>query len=251
MAQLELRGVSRAFGGLQAVCDVDLVAPAGQITGLIGPNGAGKTTVVNLVTGLLRLSSGRVMLDDRDLSRLEPHEVAVSGVARTFQNIRLLAEETVLTNVLAGFYMRDRVALWRKALGLPLVWRQEAAFRERALGLLAQSGMAGQADQLAGELSYGHQRRVEIMRAMATEPKVLLLDEPVAGMNDQEAETLGASFRRLADGGIAILLIEHNMRLMMSLCDRLYVLATGKIIARGPPGQVREDKAVIEAYLGG
>jgi branched-chain amino acid transport system ATP-binding protein len=250
MAALSLAGVSRRFGGVQAVQDLSMTVGPGRITGLIGPNGAGKTTVVNLITGLLKLSTGSIRLDDRDIHQLPPHQVARLGVARTFQNVRLLKEASVLDNIVAGCRQEDAVPLYAQALGLPAMRHARAASIVRAHALMAEMGMSEYAAHLAGELSYGHQRRVEIMRALALEPTVLLLDEPVAGMNNTEAEELGRIFRKLAAGGIAILLIEHNMRFVMALCDEIYVVATGELIDHGTPDKVRANPRVIEAYLG-
>ena len=250
MARLDLESVSRRFAGVEAVKNLGMTVASGRVTGLIGPNGAGKTTVVNLITGLLKLSGGRIRLDDRDIGALQPHEIAKLGVARTFQNIRLLKEATVLDNIVVGFHLRDRSSFAAQALGLPSERRTRAALAEQARQLLSEFGMVQYAPCLAGELSYGHQRRVEIMRALALEPGVLLLDEPVCGMNDMEAAELGALFRRFAERGIAVLVIEHNMQLMMTLCDELYVLDSGELIAHGTPDQVRIDPRVVEAYLG-
>jgi len=250
MARLELQGVSRHFFGVQAVKDLSMVVPPGRITGLIGPNGAGKTTVVNLISGLLKLSAGSIVLDDRDIGELQPHQVARLGVARTFQNIRLLKEASVVDNIVVGFHTSDSTSFLAQALGLPSVRRTRTALAERVHQLLAQFAMETYAECLAGELSYGHQRRVEIMRALALKPNVLLLDEPVAGMNDAEAHELGAIFRALAERGLAVLVIEHNMELVMSLCDEVYVLESGELICQGEPAQVRNDARVIEAYLG-
>ncbi len=250
MAALSLAGVSRRFGGVQAVQDLSMTVGPGRITGLIGPNGAGKTTVVNLITGLLKLSTGSIRLDDRDIHQLPPHQVARLGVVRTFQNVRLLKEASVLDNIVAGCREEEAVPLYAQALGLPAMRHARAASIVRAHALMAEMGMSEYAAHLAGELSYGHQRRVEIMRALALEPTVLLLDEPVAGMNNTEAEELGRIFRKLAARGIAILLIEHNMRLVMALCDEIYVVATGELIDHGTPDKVRANPRVIEAYLG-
>jgi branched-chain amino acid transport system ATP-binding protein len=250
MARLELEGVSRYFFGVQAVKDLSMVVPPGRVTGLIGPNGAGKTTVVNLITGLLKLSAGRIALDDRDIGELQPHQVARLGVSRTFQNIRLLKEASVVDNIVVGFHVSDSTSFLAQALGLPSVRKTRAALAGRVHELLAQFAMETYAECLAGELSYGHQRRVEIMRALALGPNVLLLDEPVAGMNDVEAHELGAIFRALAERGLAVLVIEHNMELVMSLCDEVYVLESGELICQGIPEQVRSDPRVVEAYLG-
>ncbi len=251
MAVLKLDRVSRHFGGVQAVKDLSMTVKPGRITGLIGPNGAGKTTVVNMIAGLLKLTAGRISLGDSDIQELPPHEVARLGIARTFQNIRLLKEASVLDNVVVGCRQEEEVSVIAQALGLPSMRHARAASIARAHVLLAELGMSEYADHLAGELSYGHQRRVEIMRALALQPTVLLLDEPVAGMNDTEADELGQIFRKLAQRGIAILLIEHNMRFVMSLCDEICVVATGELVDHGAPEAVRANPRVIEAYLGG
>jgi branched-chain amino acid transport system ATP-binding protein len=249
-AMLELRDVARHFGGLPAVDGVSLQVPAGQVTGLIGPNGAGKTTVVNLITGLLHLTSGQVLLDGRDVSKTEAPELARAGVARTFQNIRLVPDATVLDNVMAGFHHHEKAGLWSNLLGLPAARAEARELKARAMELLERFDMVALAEHRAGGLSYGHQRRIEMMRALATDPRVLLLDEPVAGMNDAEAESLAGIFRKVADSGVAVLLIEHNMRFVMSLCSQLYVLASGRLIAQGEPEVVGRDPRVVEAYLG-
>jgi len=247
---LVLDNVARHFGGVPAVDGVSLQVPAGQITGLIGPNGAGKTTVVNLITGILHLTHGRVLLDGQDVSKAEAPELARAGVARTFQNIRLVPDASVLDNVLAGFHRHEKTSLWANLLGLPSARAEALQMRGEAMQLLARFGMTELAEHRAGGLSYGHQRRIEMMRALATRPKVLLLDEPVAGMNDAEAEGLAHIFRKVADDGVAVLLIEHNMRFVMSLCSHLYVLAAGRLIAQGEPDAVGRDPVVVEAYLG-
>jgi branched-chain amino acid transport system ATP-binding protein len=250
MTTLVLDNVARHFGGVPAVDGVTMTVPPGQITGLIGPNGAGKTTVVNLISGILHLSSGRVLLDGQDVSRTEAPELARSGVARTFQNIRLVPDASVLDNVLAGFHRHERTGLLANLLGLPSARAETRQLKQQAMDLLGRFGMTALAEHRAGSLSYGHQRRIEMMRALATNPRLLLLDEPVAGMNDAEAESLAEIFRKVAASGVAVLLIEHNMRFVMSLCSRLYVLASGRLIAQGEPEMVGRDPIVVEAYLG-
>jgi branched-chain amino acid transport system ATP-binding protein len=251
MSGLELRNISRQFDGLMAVDDVSFAVKPGQITGLIGPNGAGKTTVVNLISGLLLPTRGSIHLDNDDISRLEPAQVAHKGIARTFQTIRLLKEDSVLNNVVSGFHRHERASWLSSLLGTPAARRETAELREQAAELLRRFNMLQFASLPAGNLSYGHQRRVEMMRALATRPRLLLLDEPVAGMNDREADALGEIFRGLAKDGLAVLLIEHNMRFVMSLCEELHVLDAGRLIASGEPYAVRAQAAVVAAYLGG
>lgn len=250
MTALTLNGISCQFGGLRAVKDVSFSVPAGSITGLIGPNGAGKTTVVNLISGFLKLSGGRICIGDIDISRAEAHRIARAGIARTFQNIRLIGDASVLDNVVSGFHQYEQSGLWTNLLNVRAVLRERRELEKRALALLDRFGMAGFASYAARNLSYGHQRRLEIIRALALQPRVLLLDEPVAGMNDAEAHSLGAVLKEICDQGTAILLIEHNMRFVMSLCSHIYVLAAGELIAQGSPAEIRRDPAVVTAYLG-
>ena len=251
MPALVLSKVSKRFGGLLAVSDVNMEVPPGRITGLIGPNGAGKTTVVNMITGLLKLTTGSVKLGDRDLTTAEAHEVAHAGVSRTFQNIRLLPEATVLENVVIGFHVHVKASLFAQLIGLPSSLRETPQLFERGWKLLERFNMTRYADHPAGSLAYGHQRRVEMMRAVATGPQILLLDEPVAGMNDVEAGELGEVFQELATSGIGLLLIEHNIRFVNQLCQQVYVLDSGAMIASGTPDEVMHNPAVIAAYLGG
>ena len=250
MPSLVLDNVSKRFGGLLAVSDVNMEVPPGKITGLIGPNGAGKTTVVNMITGLLKLTAGSIKLGDQDISEAEAHDVAFAGVSRTFQNIRLLPEATVLENVVIGFHVHVKSSLFAQLVGLPSSLRETPQLVERGRALLERFGMSRYADHPAGGLAYGHQRRVEMMRAVATNPQILLLDEPVAGMNDVEATKLGEVFKELAASGIGLLLIEHNIRFVNQLCQQVYVLDSGAMIASGSPQEVMHNPAVVAAYLG-
>jgi branched-chain amino acid transport system ATP-binding protein len=247
---LQLDRVSRSFGGVAAVRDVSLLVPAGQITGLIGPNGAGKTTIINLITGMMDVSSGRIQVGETDITRSPPYDVARAGIARTFQNIRLFGEATVLQNVVVGFHRHERTSFLQSLLGLPASYRETRMLETRSNELLQQLGLDLFRNQLAAELSYGHQRKVEIARGMATNPQIFLLDEPVAGMNDVEAEQIGVLLRMLASRGIGILLIEHNMRFVMRLCDHIYVVNSGELITSGSPAEILRHPEVISAYLG-
>jgi branched-chain amino acid transport system ATP-binding protein len=250
MDSLRLETLTKRFGGLDAVSDLTVAFERGQITGLIGPNGAGKTTVVNMITGIVVPSDGDIWLGARSLTRIQPHEAARLGIARTFQNVRLLTEESVLDNVVQGFHRHQRSSLLANSIGLPLVWREKSDFRARARALIERFGMSELADRAAGALSYGHRRLVEIMRALALTPSFLLLDEPCAGMNDVESRKLGLIIRELAKEGIGIVLVEHNMRFVMEFCDHIFVVDSGRLIAEGGPEAVRNDANVIRAYLG-
>jgi branched-chain amino acid transport system ATP-binding protein len=247
---LALSGVAKRFGGVHAVENVDLDIPAGSVTGLIGPNGAGKTTLVNVIAGTLRPTAGEVRLDAVNLTNQPSHIVARAGIVRTFQNIRLLAESSVLDNIVVGFHRHGRTSLLGTVLLLPDARREDLEIREKAYALLDRFGMRQFADVPAGALAYGHQRRVEVMRALAVGPRILMLDEPVAGMNDVEASRLGEIITELAASGIGVLLIEHNIRFVTRLCETIYVLASGRIIAHGSPQSVTSDPAVVAAYLG-
>jgi branched-chain amino acid transport system ATP-binding protein len=250
MTTLRLDGVTKRFGGVTAAENLNMQVPPGRITGLIGPNGAGKTTVVNLITGMLPVSAGRIMFGERDLTHASADEVGRAGVARTFQNIRLLVEARVIDNVMIGFHRHERCSLAASVLGLPSARRETRAIRDQAMALLERFGMTRFAEHPAGALAYGHQRRVEMMRALAAGPDLLLLDEPVAGMNDVEAGELGEMFKGLARGGMGVLLIEHNVRFVTRMCEHVYVLDSGRLIAEGAPDAVIADPAVVAAYLG-
>jgi len=247
---LEVKQLSKYFGGLAAVSKLDLSVVDSEILGLIGPNGAGKTTLFNVIGGFFPPTSGRVTLDSRDITGLKAHQIANLGISRTFQASTLFMNISVLDNVLTGYHMGYKTSIWKRLLRMRSALNEEKMLRQRAMEILGFMGMESLKDELAANLPHGHQRILGVCMALATNPELLLLDEPVTGMNPQETQTMIDLIRQIRDRGVTIVVVEHNMRVVMNLCDRIVVLSYGRKIAEGLPEEIRDNKEVVEAYLG-
>ena len=251
MALLQVENLSVQFGGLKALNDVSLQVDTGDFVGLIGPNGAGKTTLFNAITGVVHASAGTIVFDGKSIKGMRPDKIALCGISRTFQNIRLFGSETALENVMVGCQVRRKSQWWMPILSLPNARREEEEIREKAKGLIHRLALDSYINEKASSLPYGAQRRLEIARALATSPDFLLLDEPAAGMNPQESTELMRFIRHIRDEfDLTILLIEHDMNVVMGVCQYIWVLEYGQLIAEGDPDAIRNNPRVIEAYLG-
>lgn len=250
MGLLKLNSVSKHFGGLEAVNNLSFSVDEGEIVGLIGPNGAGKTTVFNVISGIFRPDSGDIIFDGVNITGLKPHSIVAKGIVRTFQANTLFYSLSVLTNVIVGLHCRFKFGFWGSLISTSGARKRERDATEEAIQILEFMGLDSLKDEIAKNLPHGHQRRLEMAIALATEPKLLMLDEPVSGMNAEETQVMMELIEKSCNKGIAVLLVEHNMKAVMSHCNRIVVMDFGKPIAEGTPGEVRENEAVIEAYLG-
>jgi branched-chain amino acid transport system ATP-binding protein len=250
MTLIEIKGLRKSFGGLAAISELDFGVSQSEIVGLIGPNGAGKTTLFNLINGFLAPSSGEVVFRGERISGLKPHEIARRGIGRTFQQSVLFMGSSVFDNVFTGFHLEYRTRLLQQFLHTAAALREEEAIKQKTMDILEYMGLASLKDELAVNLPHGHQRILSICVALASTPSILLLDEPVTGMNPNETLHAVGLIRKLREQGITIVLVEHDMKAVMSLCDRVVVLSYGRKIAEGLPEEIRENKVVIEAYLG-
>ena len=248
---LEIRELSRSFGGLKAVNDVSFTVRADSIKSVIGPNGAGKTTLFNLISGMLPCDSGSILQKGREITGFQPHRIAALGLSRTFQTTKLFSRMTVLENVMVGRHTRTRAGFLSGVLSLPWSWREEREIRERSMRLLDTLGLAGAAAELASNLPFGRQRLLEIARALATEPSLLLLDEPAAGLNIYETREMADLVLKIRGWGVTVLLVEHDMSLVMDISDEIAVLNYGRKVAEGEPAAIQRDPEVIRIYLGG
>jgi branched-chain amino acid transport system ATP-binding protein len=247
---LEVKKLSKYFGGLAAISQLDLDVVDSEILGLIGPNGAGKTTLFNVISGFFPPTSGRVIFDGQDVTGLKAHEVAHLGISRTFQASTLFMKISVLDNVFTGYHMNYKTRIWKRLLRTSSALKEEELLRHRATEILEFAGLASLKDELAANLPHGHQRILGICMALATNPKLLMLDEPATGMNAVEVQNMIRLIRQIRDRGITVVVVEHDMKAVMNLCDRIAVLNYGRKIAEGLPNEIRENKEVVEAYLG-